>query len=145
MSLAAEIIPFDPDQAHHFGEYVPKEALAAYTKAGPCVTIKIGDIYAVAIGLVKQSQHTAEAWMLVNEEARYKHAKTIIRAVRKQLDIHEISEDLHRVQITIEFSKASFVKWSQRLGFEMEGLMRAYDDMKRDYFLMARVRDGRHG
>lgn len=140
-----EVIPFNPDDCHHFGEYVPKEMLAGYTKAGPCVTIKIGDIYAIGIGLVKHSKHTAEAWMLVNEAVRYSHAKTILREVRKQLDIHEISEDLHRVQITIKFSHAHFVKWSQLLGFKMEGLMRAYDDEGNDYFLMARVNDGRRG
>lgn len=144
MSLT-EILDFHPDHADHIGDYLARPLLEAYVKAGPSYTLKVGDIYAAAFGMVMLSKRTAEVWMLVNEEARHRFAKTILKAARKQLDIAEISQGVHRTQITIEFSKASFVRWSELLGFKIEGLMRAYDDLGNDYFLMARVRYGQDG
>ncbi len=141
MSLT-EILPFSHEHVELIGDYIPPNVAKAYETAGPSVTVMVGDIYACSMGLVLQSKRTAEAWMLVNEAARYRHAKTILQSVRKQLDIHEISLDLLRTQLTIEFSKGSFVRWSELLGFKIEGLMRSYDDLGRDYFLMARVRYG---
>lgn len=138
-----ELVAFDPKHVELIGDYSAGDRAALYPSAGPCKTIIIGDIYACAMGLVMHSQRTAEAWVLMNEQARYKHAKTILKTVREQLDIYEISLSLHRTQLTIEFSKASFVRWSELLGFKMEGLMRAYDDFGNDYFLMARVNHGR--
>lgn len=138
-----EILPFSHEHVPLIGDYLDQSKALAYEFAGPCFTVRCGDIYICAMGLVLQSKYTAEAWMLVNEEARYRYAKSILRSVRKQLDIHEISLSLHRTQLTIEFSKGSFVRWSELLGFEMEGLMRAYDDLGQDYFLMARVRYGK--
>lgn len=137
-----EILPFSHEHVALIGDIIPQDMAIAYEYSGPCRTIKIGDIYACAIGLVMQSKRTAEAWVLMNEAARHRYAKAILKTVREQLDIHEISLDLLRTQLTIEFSKASFVRWSKLLGFEMEGLMRSYDDLGQDYFLMARIRHG---
>lgn len=139
MSSQARTVQFEPWHVELVGDYLPPGAALEYAKAGPCETLFIDTTVAACWGVYKQSEYTGTAWMLVNEDMRYRHSKTIIKAARQFLDICEISHSIHRIQITVQFSKAPFVRWSKLLGFCLEGLMKKYDDAGEDHFLMARI------
>ena len=46
---------------------------------------------------------------------------------------------LHRVEMAIEVGWEKGVKWAEKLGFELEGIMRAYDHNYRDHYLFSKV------
>lgn len=142
MSLAdyAKFVPFKLAHVDFVGSDLPKDIAVAYIQLGPTVTLMIHDQPFVCMGMVKASDHTAEGWMIVNENLRNKYAKTMTRAVKQWIDCTMQSEGLHRLQITIESSKARYVFWSECVGFKVEGKMEKYDDHGNDYYLMARTK-----
>lgn len=142
MSSQARTVPFEPCHIPLVGDYLPPGVALEYAKAGPCETLFVGTTVAACWGVYKQSEYTGTAWMLVNDDVRHKHARAILKAARRFLDICEISHSIHRIQITVKLSTAPFVRWSELLGFRVEGLMRKYDDAGEDHFLMARIKNG---
>lgn len=46
---------------------------------------------------------------------------------------------LHRVEMAVEYGWQKGVKWAEKLGFQLEGVMEAYDLNYRDHFLFAKV------
>ena len=140
MSLPS-VIDFDPTHIVLIGDPAPVEvAYKLATESRPSLTLVHQGNYLAAFGLYPMSDHVAQAWMLVNPEHRHTYAKSILKCAREELDRWQISEAFNRVQITIEFANAGFVRWSKLLGFEMEGLMRKYGQDGQDHFLMARIR-----
>jgi hypothetical protein len=140
MSLP-RVIDFEPTHVALIGDPTPTEtAFALADLSRPSLTVVHQGHYLAAFGLYPIHQSAAQAWMLVNPECRYTYAKSILRLAKQELDRWQISEAFNRVQITIEFTNASFVRWSELLGFEMEGLMRKAGQDGQDHFLMARIR-----
>ena len=140
MSLPS-VIDFEPTHVALIGDPAPvDQAVALATNSRPSLTVVHQGHYLAAFGLYPIHQSAAQAWMLVNPKLRYKYAKSVLRLARKELDRWQISEAFNRVQITIEFANAGFVRWSELLGFQMEGLMRKAGHDGQDHFLMARIR-----
>ena len=140
MSLPS-VIDFEPTHVALIGDPAPvDQAFALATNSRPSLTVVHQGHYLAAFGLYPIHNSVAQAWMLVNPEFRYKYAKTILRLAKQELDRWQISEAFNRVQITIEFTNANFVRWSKLLGFEMEGLLRKIGHDGQDHFLMARIR-----
>lgn len=140
MSLPS-VIDFDPTHIVLIGDPAPVEvAYKLATESRPSLTLVHQGHYLAAFGLYPMTDNIANAWMLVNPEHRHTYAKSILKCAREELDRWQISEAFNRVQITIEFANAGFVRWSKLLGFEMEGLMRKYGQDGQDHFLMARIR-----
>lgn len=139
MSLL-EIIEFEIGHCQYIGDPTDLPTIVKLASRGPCRTIRHGDKYLVAFGLHPLHPRSAQAWMLVNPEYRYTYAKTILRHAQEELERWQISEGFNRVQITIEFANAGFVRWSKHLDFQMEGLMRQFGQDGQDHFLMARIR-----
>ena len=136
-----KLIDFVPEHIPLIGDPTPVSIahwLAENSRAS--LTVLQGDKCLAAFGLCALHETAAQAWMLVNPEYRYSHAKTILRAAKEEIERWQISEGFNRVQITIEFANAGFVRWSKLLGFQLEGLMRCYGQDGQDHFLMARIR-----
>ena len=136
-----KLIDFVPEHIPLIGDPTPVSIahwLAENSRAS--LTVLQEDKCLAAFGLCALHETAAQAWMLVNPEYRYTYAKTILRHAKKELDRWQISEGFNRVQITIEFANASFVRWSELLGFQMEGLMRKAGQDGQDHFLMAKIR-----
>lgn len=140
MSLPS-VIDFEPIHVALIGDPTPvDQAFTLATNSRPSLTVVHQGHYLAAFGLYPIHDSVAQAWMLVNPEFRHKYAKTILRLAKQELDRWQISEAFNRVQITIEFANAGFVRWSELLGFQMEGLMRKAGQDGQDHFLMARIR-----
>jgi hypothetical protein len=135
------LIDFQPEHIPLIGDPTPiavAHHLAEHSQAS--LSLIKDDKYLAAFGLYALHPTAAQAWMLVNPDYRHTYAKTILRHAQEELERWQISEGFNRVQITIEFVNAGFVRWSKLLGFEMEGLMRCYGQDGQDHFLMARIR-----
>lgn len=135
------LIDFQPEHLPLIGDPVSLEVACQLAQQAPGgLTLIKDDKYLVAFGLYAIHPTAAQAWMMVNPYYRHSYAKTILRHAREELDRWQISEGFNRVQITIEFANASFVRWSELLGFQMEGLMRKAGQDGQDHFLMAKIR-----
>jgi hypothetical protein len=135
-----EIIDFNPRHSPYIGDDVPIKVIRRLAKGGPCKTIKFERKYLAGVGLCRLHDHAAEAWMLVNPRYRHSHAKTVLKTVRYLLDSFQISEGFTRVQIVVKSRHESFVKWSELLGFEFEGVARAAAEDGDNLILMSRLR-----
>ena len=136
-----KLIDFQPEHIPLIGDPTPINVachLAEHSQAS--LTLIKNEQYLAAYGLYALGKTVAQAWMLVNPDYRHSHAKSILRHAQEELERWQISEGFNRVQITIEFTNAGFVRWSKLLGFELEGLMRKYGQDGQDHFLMARIR-----
>lgn len=140
MSLP-DLIDFQPDHIALIGDPVSIEIAVELAQGSrPGLTIVHQGKYLAAFGLYPMSNTVAQAWMLVNPEYRHTYAKSILKLAKQEIERWQISEAFNRVQITIEFANANFVRWSELLGFEMEGRMRKYGQDGQDHFLMSRIR-----
>lgn len=140
MTSLLEIIDFKARHSPYIGDDVPIEVIRKLAKGGPCKTIKLDKKYLVAVGLHRLHTKAAEAWMLVNPKYRHSHAKTVLKTVRYLLDSFQISEGFTRVQIVVKSRHANFVRWSELLGFEFEGIARMAAEDGDDLILMSRLR-----
>lgn len=135
-----EIIDFKSRHSPYIGDDVPIEVTRKLARGGPCKTIKLDKKYLAAVGLYQLHPKAAEAWMLVNPKYRHSHAKTVLKTVRYLLDSFQISEGFTRVQIVVKSRHANFVRWSELLGFEFEGIARMAAEDGDDLILMSRLR-----
>lgn len=93
------------------------------------------DAIVIVAGLVPQWEDRALAWALVSKDAG-DHFTSIHRAVKKFL----IHCGYRRVEANIDVGFKAGHRWIKMLGFELEGLMKAYRPDGKDMFLYARVR-----
>lgn len=135
-----KIIDFRPVHTPYIGDSVDIATVKKLARGGPCFTIMLGKKYLAAVGLYRLHHKMAEAWMLVSPRYRYAHAKTILKTARYLLDREQISGGFTRVQIVVKSRQSEFVRWSELLGFEMEGMARSAAEDGDDLFLMSRIR-----
>ena len=135
-----EIIDFKPRHSPYIGDDVPIEVIRKLARGGPCKTVKDGKKYLAAAGLYRLHDKAAEAWMLVNPKYRHSHAKTVLKTMRYLLEEFQISQGFVRVQIVVKSRHPNFVKWSELLGFQVEGIARAAAEDGDDMYLMSKIR-----
>lgn len=135
-----KIIDFRPVHTPYIGDSVDIATVKKLAKKGPCFTIILDKKYLAAVGLYRLHAKMAEAWMLVSPRYRHKHAKTILKTARYLLDREQISGGFTRVQIVVKSRQPGFVRWSELLGFELEGMARSAAEDGDDLFLMSRIR-----
>lgn len=138
------IVPFEPV---HLRALVLQEAQAwmqpmlqadygdSLKRSGPCFTLAEGEDVVVCAGLVNLWDHRAQAWALVSGAAG-RHFVRIFRAMRSFLDLQET----RRIEATVDARFDQGHRLMRMLGFQHEGLMRAYLMDGRDCDLYARVR-----
>lgn len=86
-------------------------------------------------GLVPQWENRAMAWAMVSRHAG-RHFMQMHRAVQRFLNV----SPYRRIEATVDVGFPEGEKWLKMLGFEREGLMRAYRPDGADMILFARVR-----
>mgnify|MGYP003149623582 CR=1 FL=1 len=93
--------------------------------------IGAGGIYPVWDGL-------GEAWVLPSEQvARYK--KSFVRLIREGIDRMTAEFEFRRVQATARADAQTAQRFLEFLGFEREGLLRAYGPDGADHVLFAKL------
>lgn len=122
--------------------YLPIEARKDYlmqqSKAGPCIVAMLNNKPVAIFGCVILWKGVGEAWSLLLEESRrYKIAMS--KAGLTFFDIIHILYGLHRTQITVKKNDSRAVAWAKFLGFEEEGLMKAYSSEKEDTYIMGKT------
>jgi RimJ/RimL family protein N-acetyltransferase len=93
-----------------------------------------GTVVACA-GLIQQWPGRALTWALMSAEAR-PFMTQITRAIVRQMD----RSGIRRIESAVDVSYPVSQRWHTIMGFEREGLMRAYTPDGRDCFLYARVK-----
>jgi RimJ/RimL family protein N-acetyltransferase len=93
-----------------------------------------GEIVAIA-GIMPQWENRAIAWAFISKSAG-KHFSKIHKAVKRFLD----QCDCKRIEATVDVDFHEGSRWIEMLGFEYEGLMRAYRPDGADMFLYAKVK-----
>ena len=72
-----------------------------------------------------------ELWMMMHPD-RFRHPKFLRRAALRILGEAREVMDLHRIQSAAEVAQPYHSRWMVSLGFEFEGIMRAYTFDRRD-------------
>ena len=113
--------------------------IAHQSELGPTISA-ISDTNTLAIyGAVRLWRGVAEAWSIFDDEARrYKIA--MCKGAFGFFDMIVILYDLHRLQITVKKDDERAVAWATYLGFQPEGLMKAYSVDKDDVYMMGMTR-----
>lgn len=93
-----------------------------------------GEIIAMG-GLIPMWENRALAWTLISENAG-KHFKAVHKAVQSFL----IHTPYRRIEANVDVGFKAGHRWMKMLGFEVEGLMKAYKPDGADMFLYARIR-----
>lgn len=104
-------------------------------KAGPCFTALDGDEVLACSGVVRVWPGRDMAWALISAHAGKRFVK-IYRAIKRFLELHPT----RRVEATVDVDFEEGHRLMKMLGFEYEGLVRAYMPDGRDMCLYARVK-----
>lgn len=104
-------------------------------KSGPCFTLaNDGDVFACC-GLVNMWENRAQAWALLSDDAG-KYFVRIFRAMSAFLDL----QDTRRIEATVDENFQQGHRLMSMLGFQHEGVMRAYLPDGRNCAMYGRVR-----
>jgi len=111
----------------------------AMLAAGPCwAAVRNGQVLALA-GLVLHWPGRASCWCLIGADFPTTGWVWLTKQVRRRMGaaIRELA--LHRVEAESAYGWLPGVRWLELLGFEREGLMRAYGHDGRDFIRWAKV------
>jgi hypothetical protein len=107
----------------------------ALKNGGPCFTLLDGDDVIICSGIVHVWENRAQAWALISGDAG-QHFVRIFRAMRSFLEL----QDTRRIEATVDPDFEQGHRLMRMLGFQHEGLMRAYLTDGRDACLYGRVK-----
>lgn len=102
---------------------------------GPCVALQAGAEVLVCCGLMHLWENRSVAWSLIARDAG-RHFVRIFRMMRAIMEQHPV----RRVECTVDPGFENGHRLARMLGFEREGLMRAYLPDGRDVVQYARIR-----
>lgn len=138
------IVPFEPA---HLRTLVLQDAQAwmapmlqqdygeSLKRGGPAFTAVDDGVVIGCAGVVRMWENRAHAWALLGRDSG-RHFVAIYRGIRRFLDMH----DARRIEATVDARFDAGHRLMAMLGFEREGLMRAYLPDGRDVVLYGRVR-----
>jgi len=146
--MATQVIPFEivhfdsmelGEECRRGTSYEGFRSLcAAYPKLGTAWTLIDGDLVIGAAGVIRFCPGVGEAWAL-NSVHVLRYPKAFYRAVKEGLDESIERLKLHRVQAVVAANHPRAHRWIKALGFEFEGVMRAYGYNGDDYAIYGRV------
>lgn len=146
MRAKIKTVSFEPfhlklfKEGREYGQAASSKELRAFMfRQVEGVTIIMDGEIAGCIGLAHMWAGVAEA-TLVPSDVYYKYAKTLTRFVKESLDIGTETGRIHRVQALSLEKYPKHGRFLEALGFEKEGIIRAYDCEKNDYGMYARIR-----
>lgn len=134
---SVEVIPFE---RHHARLIVPQPAqeaeaaLQVEAPEGPAWTAVVDGLPVACAGFVPVWVGRAYAWALLGADVG-PHLLAVTRAIRCRL----ASSGFRRVEMAVDCEFANGRQWARMLGFECEGLARAYLPNGRDAWIYARV------
>lgn len=135
-----DIIKISQEDIEAASEYVDAKKLISHqASVGIAVTAFYGVTPTACFGLVEIWPGVAQAWLAASDDCRRKPLY-MTKMAAHFFDIAEISERLHRVQITVKTSDKRAEKWALHLGFVKEGVMSKYGPDGSDHYIMARYR-----
>jgi hypothetical protein len=118
----------------------PAEHMNQQAMLGPAITALIHGTPLAVFGFIPYWKGLAEFWSMFDDRIR-RYPKGMTSVAKQFLYIAEVSEGLHRLQITVKSDDARAYRWAKALGFQEEGLMRKFLPDGSDSYMMARTRD----
>lgn len=107
---------------------------------GPAWTGALAGRVLGCAGMVEQWPGRAEAWCMIGCDVPRWAWLAIHRTVAWRMDVAAEALGFRRIEATVRAGWAPGERWVRMLGFEYEGLMRAYSPDGADYVRWARVR-----
>ena len=86
-------------------------------------------------GIIEMHPERGMAWAMLSDSA-LRQFRLIHRTVSAVVN----AAPWRRIEMTVDAQHQEAISWAERLGFECEGLMRAYTPDGRDCFLYAKVK-----
>ena len=115
-----------------------KELMIAQAQNGTAITAYLHGKPMACFGFLPIWTGVAEMWLLIEERGR-KYGKSLTRAALVVRDYAVLSNNLHRLQITVRCSDIRAVRWAQAIGFEQEAVLRRYGPDQSDFYIFART------
>jgi RimJ/RimL family protein N-acetyltransferase len=116
-----------------------KEIIEAQATIGTAITAYLHGKPVACFGFMPIWTGVAEMWLLIEERGR-KYGKSLTRAALKVSDFAVLSNNLHRLQITVRCGDIRAVKWAQAIGFEKEATLHKYGPDGSDFYIFSRTR-----
>jgi RimJ/RimL family protein N-acetyltransferase len=138
---AAHLEMFEPEE---FKNQTPaqmkewKDLIAAQAAAGTAITAHLHGRPVACFGFLPFWTGVAEMWLLIEERGR-KYGKSLTRAALTVRDFAVLSNNLHRLQITVRCGDIRAIKWAQAIGFEQEAVLHRYGPDQSDFYIFART------
>lgn len=107
----------------------------ALSNAGLGFTLEHDGTVIACAGIVNMWENRAQAWALMSADSG-RHFVRIFRAMSSFLDL----QDTRRIEATVDANFVQGHRMIRMLGFQLEGLMRAYLPDGRDVCLYGRVK-----
>ena len=115
------------------------EYRAALAEGGQANTMRRASGQVVACGGLAECWPGRQlAWMLVGERVHPGEWGEILEETRRGLD-HAFDAGARRIEALVDVEHEAGINWIRRLGFTVEGLMRAYSPAGRDCLIYARL------
>lgn len=115
-----------------------KELMIAQAQNGTAITAYLHGKPMACFGFLPIWTGVAEMWLLIEERGR-KYGKSLTRAALSVRDYAVLSNNLHRLQITVRSADIRAVRWAQAIGFEQEAVLRRYGPDQSDFYIFARI------
>ena len=112
--------------------------LELQSKLGTAITAYLHGRPVACFGYVKLWEGVAEMWLLIEERGR-QFGKSLTRGAIGFRDYAVITENLHRLQITVRCGDIRAVAWAQAIGFKQECRMPGYGPDRSDFYLFSRT------
>lgn len=137
-----DLVPFEPAhldllevqdaQRGTFPVGDPAYALSLI-KAGPCWSVFVGGRVVACGGLCIQWEGRGVAWAIISEGA------PLVAVTKSVIHVLGLPGIPRRVECFVDVSFQEGIRWAEMLGFQREGLMRAFSPDGRDHVLFSRV------
>jgi RimJ/RimL family protein N-acetyltransferase len=133
MIEAHELISKSPAQLEEW-----KEIIEAQATVGTAITAYLHGKPVACFGFMPIWTGVAEMWLLIEERGR-KYGKSLTRAAMTVRDFAVLSNNLHRLQITVRCGDIRAVKWAQAIGFDKEATLYKYGPDGSDFYIFSRT------
>lgn len=90
------------------------------------------------VGLAHVRLGVAEAWVIQGILID-KYPRGFFKSIKQLIDIGFRHMGLHRMEIAVDVDWKSGDKWAKTLGFEFEGICRAYDISMKDHKIFSKI------
>lgn len=115
-----------------------KELIIAQAQNGTAITAYLHGKPMACFGFLPIWTGVAEMWLLIEERGR-KYGKSLTRAALVVRDYAVLSNNLHRIQITVRCADMRAARWAKAIGFELEAMLRRYGPDQSDFYIFART------